>query len=339
VHKVRHHTRPGIRIARPVPAPHPRSLIDPSTLDAFGRRYLNARLAVTPRKPIRVFVGVNSAPTPEVRIALAVAELEREGAFQRSRILVTSPISSGHVNPAVLDAEELLSGGDVASVAVQYNTVASFAGVPLVNEAARQYRMLLLAIKRRLDQLYPPGTMRAVHRPKVLAYGESLAAWSAQEAMAGHMHDLGVDRALFVGVPGLSETWYRSEPPGSAHANNLAGVRELMKARGPHGIRALSYSHVDDPVNLISLSTITKKPARNEPWIPLLSFVEDVIDVGISGLPRDPGTPPDSGHEYQTEVAELVRDAFDHGDVDDLRLRRISTVVSKHHQQTLSTSW
>ena len=59
--------------------------------------------------PIRVFAGVRSADTIEERCRLAVAELERLGAFDRSRILVCSATLRGYVSPVPVEAEEHLS--------------------------------------------------------------------------------------------------------------------------------------------------------------------------------------------------------------------------------------
>ena len=63
----------------------PDSLIPRETLDFEASRFLAGAEHGLPMDPIRVFVGVSSAPTVEERAELAVRELARLGAFERSR--------------------------------------------------------------------------------------------------------------------------------------------------------------------------------------------------------------------------------------------------------------
>ena len=147
--------------------------------------------------PIRVFVGLHAAPDvesaparrrragaagrvrapphPQHRARIAVDELERLGAFGRRRILVCSPTLRGYVNPVPVAAEEHLSGGDVASVVVQYHdkrTLLMPAKVPI---AARTHRALLEELRRRVPH----------DGPEVCVYGESLGAWASQNVFRG----------------------------------------------------------------------------------------------------------------------------------------------------------
>ena len=46
-------------------------------------------------EPIRVFVGLESAASEAERVALALAELERTRAFDRSLLMVISPTGTG----------------------------------------------------------------------------------------------------------------------------------------------------------------------------------------------------------------------------------------------------
>ena len=48
--------------------------------------------------PVQVYVGLDSAPTPRERVDLAMAELERTGAFDRSLLVLVSPTGTGYVN-------------------------------------------------------------------------------------------------------------------------------------------------------------------------------------------------------------------------------------------------
>ena len=98
----------------------PGSAVAWDTLSRQGRR--NVATAVRPEQieqvmgepavaePIRVFVGLESAPTKVERVALALAELERTGAFDRELLMVISPTGTGSVNY-----------GNIASVTMQYS--------------------------------------------------------------------------------------------------------------------------------------------------------------------------------------------------------------------------
>ena len=65
--------------------------------------------------PVQVFVGLASAPTMPERVELALAEMERAGAFDRSLLVLVSPTGLGYVNYVAMAAAQYLTLGDVAS--------------------------------------------------------------------------------------------------------------------------------------------------------------------------------------------------------------------------------
>ena len=71
--------------------------------------------------PVRVYVGLGAAPTPQERADLALQELIRLGGFERSAIVVMVPVGTGWMDPGSQDTLEFIMGGDVATVAVQYS--------------------------------------------------------------------------------------------------------------------------------------------------------------------------------------------------------------------------
>ena len=71
--------------------------------------------------PIQVYVGLDSAATPRERVDLALAELERTGAFDRSVLMLVSPTGTGYVNYVAVAAAEYLTRGDIATVTLQYS--------------------------------------------------------------------------------------------------------------------------------------------------------------------------------------------------------------------------
>ena len=66
----------------------------------FGRRGERSRL--------RVYVGLGSADDPEARAELALAEMIRVGAFERSVLVVAVPTGTGWMDPAATDTLEYL---------------------------------------------------------------------------------------------------------------------------------------------------------------------------------------------------------------------------------------
>ena len=106
------------------------SLISWEALGRAGRNYvvsgpsvaeLEAFLDEPAQKPLRVYVGLNSAESIEARAELALAELQRAGGFERAVLVIATPTGTGWLAPAAMDTLEYLQRGDVATVAVQYS--------------------------------------------------------------------------------------------------------------------------------------------------------------------------------------------------------------------------
>jgi uncharacterized membrane protein len=55
-----------------------------------------------------------------------VRDLERAGGFGRKDLLVVTTTGGGWVDPALVDTFEYLTGGDAATVAIQYSYLPSW---------------------------------------------------------------------------------------------------------------------------------------------------------------------------------------------------------------------
>jgi uncharacterized membrane protein len=77
-------------------------------------------------EPVRAYAGTLSAGDVEERARLAVQDLERAGGFDRANLLVATTTGSGWLDPGAIDAFEYLTGGDSATVAMQYSYLPSW---------------------------------------------------------------------------------------------------------------------------------------------------------------------------------------------------------------------
>ena len=224
----------------------PDSLIPRETLDFEASRFLAGAEHGLSMDPIRVFVGVRSAPTVDERAELAVRELARLGAFERSRIVVISATLRGYVNPIIPDAIETFAGGDCACVVIQYYDKKTLLMPLKVGIAARTHRELLRRLVR--------------HRgaAEVMVYGESLGAWASQNVFrtggTAALDALGVSRALWIGTPYFSLLRRDFERGKLPMDDRVATVRatDLVEEDPPEGerLRFVFLHRMTDPVVL-----------------------------------------------------------------------------------------
>ncbi|WP_016933891.1 alpha/beta-hydrolase N-terminal domain-containing protein, partial [Rhodococcus sp. R1101] len=157
-------TRPGaVQPVEPAKSGSPESLAPWETLGFEGRNFVARGLdaeelsAVNGRpalEPIRVYVGLDTAPTPEERIDLVLGELERTGAFERSTLVLIPTTGTGWVNPTAARAMELVHNGDLAMVAWQYSYLPSWISFLADREkAAAAGEMLVDRVYERWSQL------------------------------------------------------------------------------------------------------------------------------------------------------------------------------------------
>src|SRR6266508_2293271 len=141
----------------PLVSGSPDSLLPFADLGQQGRRYVTD--VVTPElieavmgepalaHPIRTYVGFNSEPLYQTgRAELALAELARTGAFDRSVLLLISPTGTGWIDQTLIEAAEFLIRGDIATCCIQYARYPSFLSVQKVALGRGQFRLLLWGV-------------------------------------------------------------------------------------------------------------------------------------------------------------------------------------------------
>lgn len=337
--RVNEKVEPGY--ATPPPSPlvsgGPGSYSPFEDLGLQGRRYVTD--VVTPEliqevlgepartHPIRTYVGFDSEPLYQAgRAELALAELERTNAFDRSYLLLVAPTGTGWVDHTMIEAAELLTRGDVATCCIQYGRYPSFLSLQKVALGRGQFRLLLWGVKQRLAERPPE------RRPKVLVFGESLGAWASSDVIMyqgiqGFDH-YGIDRALWVGLPWFAK-WSRSGmargastlvPPGTVHVFDRHEQFAALTAAERERLRAVILSHDNDPIAVFGPDLLVQRPpwlgggrGRGVPegmrWIPFVTFCQTAIDA-VNAMVTVPGEFRSYGHDYRAEMTRFVLDAY-----------------------------
>lgn len=287
----------------------PASLISWNTLGRAGRQFVSTGpsraeiaqfLGADALEPIRVYVGLNSAERARDRALLALEELKRLGAFERSVLVIVTPTGTGWVDPAAMDTLEYLHGGDIAVVALQYSYLPSW--LTLLVEptyGATSARELFMAVYDHWTKLPAAG------RPRLYLFGLSLGALNSD--LSVDLFDVVGDPfqgALWAGPPFNSETWRlvtQNRVPGSPawlprfrdssiiRFTNQEMVLDVPGARwGPMRIVYLQYA--SDPITFFDPRILYRRPEwLEEPrgpdvsktfrWFPMVTMLQLAVDM------------------------------------------------------------
>ena len=311
----------------PMKVGSPASLIAWHDLGRQGRAFvttaptaaeIGAFAGTTVPEPIRIYVGMNAAPTPEARARLALRELLRVGGFDRSVLVLATPTGTGWIDPEAFDPLEYLHRGDVASVAAQYSYLPS----PLALVADDAYGAE--TARALFEEVYGYWTrLPPARRPRLYLFGLSLGALDAEHSF--HLHDILADPfqgALWVGPPFRSAIWRSitaNRDPGSPawlpryrngsvvrFMNQHGGLDAPGTTWGPLRIAYLQYA--SDPVTFFDVRSAFRQPdwmrAPRGPdvsptfrWYPVVTMLQLAADLAVGG----DVTPPGFGHDYAAE--------------------------------------
>src|SRR5690606_526997 len=128
-------------------------------------------------EPIRVYAGLRAAETPEQQATLALHELIRMGAFDRSILVVITPTGTGWIDPAAVDSLEYLHAGDVASVALQYSYLSSPLSLVVRLGYCVDVARALFAESYEYWTVVPKDA-----RPRLYLHGLSLGAYNSERS-------------------------------------------------------------------------------------------------------------------------------------------------------------
>ncbi|WP_332714641.1 alpha/beta hydrolase [Pelagibacterium mangrovi] len=264
--------------------------------------------------PLRVYVGLRSAETIEERARLALAEMQRVGAFDKSILVLIMPVGTGWVDPAAIDTLEFLHDGDVASVALQYSYLTSW--LSLVTEPD----VGVAAAQALFNIVYDHWTnLPADDRPRLYLHGLSLGAYSSQ-ASATLYDILGdpFDGALWVGPPFASDAWRNftenrdPESPwwlpqfGDGSTVRFASAGHVLESAGGRwgATRILYLQYPSDPIVFFEPTTLYRPPewlsGERPPeisqllnWYPVVTFFQLLLDMALAQT-----SPIGFGHVY-----------------------------------------
>lgn len=314
----------------------PKSQIEWTSVGREGRRFVN--MALTPERiekvmgrsgmdPVRAFVGLASDVNLDTRVAMCLRELEDLGAFERSVLCLVSPTGTGYVNYVMTETLEYLTGGDCATVAMQYSLRPSFLSLDRVRVGREQNRALLHAISGRLLGIAPE------RRPKFVGFGESLGAFTLQDAFlregTSGFRRAGLSRILCVGTPAESkwaEQWRldpeRNDPGGEvvevASYDEWLALPDDVRERA----RYVLLSHHEDPITKFSPDLAVQAPEwmmhgpKRSPavptgveWHPFTTFFLTAVDLKNASKVV-PGSFAALGHDYRADLARFTQLSF-----------------------------
>lgn len=267
-------------------------------------------------EPIRVYVGLAAAEDPAERARIAMEELLRTGAFERSVLLLVTPTGTGWIDPGAILPMEFLTRGDVATVAAQYSYLSS----PLALLAEGAYgaemaRALFLEVYEHWTAL------PADQRPELYLQGVSLG--SLNSSLSFDLQDILADPfqgALWSGPPFRSEAWQRAvrdrdpaSPPWLPRhrdgrvvrfMNQQGGLEAFPGPWGPLRIAYLQYA--SDPITFFSVDSFFQRPEWLEDprgpdvlpefrWYPVVTMLQLAADMMVGDAP------PGFGHTFAVE--------------------------------------
>ena len=280
----------------------------PTTSEISG--FWNARA----QEPLRIYVGLNNADTSKERAALALKELIRQGAFDRSMMVVIVPTGTGWIDPAALDTLEYLQHGDVASVAVQYSYLSSWMSLLFEPQQGEETAVDLF------DAVYGYWSkLPRDKRPKLYLHGLSLGALNSQLSLDIY-NVIGdpVNGALWSGPPFRSARWKAATAtrnPGTPEwlptfrdgsvirfANQEHAPDQFAAPWGP--LRVIYLQYASDPVVFFDAASAFREPewmkvprgpdvSPELTWIPVVTMLQLLFDMMIATT-----SPVGYGHIY-----------------------------------------
>jgi uncharacterized membrane protein len=252
--------------------------------------------------------------TAEERAALALQEMERTGAFDRSLLVIATPTGTGWIDPAGILPLEVMQNGDVASVSVQYSYLPSWLSLLVQPEYGEETAdAVFRAVYGHWRALDPRS------RPRLFLFGLSLGSLNSDLASDAYSV-LGdpFEGAFWVGPPFASRTWTEvtaTRVAGSpqwlpeARTNGVfrfftASDQSQLAESGWGPVRILYLQYPSDPIVFFETDMWRRQPDWLGPpraatvspeltWLPGITFIQVVFDMMTATT-----VPKGRGHVY-----------------------------------------
>lgn len=265
------------------------------------------------KQPLRVYVGMRSRETPRERAELALEELKRVGAFDRSVLIVATPTGTGWLDPGAVDTIEYLHAGDTAIVCTQYSYLPSWITI-LVDP-----RRSIESADHLFDTVYHYWKdLPRDQRPALYLQGLSLGSLGSEvSADLYTTFENPIQGALWSGPPFPSTQWnditlHRN--PGSpkwlptyrdGRIVRFTAQQNALDSEKPWSpIRNVYIQYASDPMVFFSPSLLYQKPdwligergpdvSPHLRWYPIVTFLQIAFD-----LPLATSIPIGFGHNY-----------------------------------------
>ena len=285
-------------------------------------------------EPIRIYASLGQGGVDEA-VAVAMAEVRRTGALTRGAVVLNTPAGRGWVDEFSVQAVEYLTGGDCATISVQYSKLASAFVFIADRETPRACAWALFDAIEEAIKLLPED-----RRPDIYVSGESLGAYGGHGAFVDADDMVSrVAGGVWIGTPGftlitreLIASRMRGSPEITPVIDNGRHLRFVTKptelvadAYGrPLGTwqspRIVYVAHASDPMARFTADLAWRDPdwlreragSDVNPklrWWPLVTWFQTVTDMATSL-----DTPAGHGHIYEDELVPIWAAVLDRTD-------------------------
>ena len=294
-------------------------------------------------RPLRVYVGLGSKETPHERAELALAELERVGAFERSVLVVATPTGTGWLDPGAVNTLEYLHGGDTVIVSMQYSYLPSWLTILVEPQRPVESAQTLF------QTVYAHWkTLPRESRPRLYLHGLSLGALGSETcADLFALFEDPIQGALWSGPPFPSAHWSRrtrERNPGTPSWGPMFRDGAMLRFTGQENalqrpdqrwgpMRFVYLQYASDPMTFFAPSLLLREPdwllGQRGPdvspylrWIPIVTALQVAFD-----LPMATAVPTGYGHNFAPahyiDGWLAVTDPNDWGADETARLKRL----------------
>lgn len=267
--------------------------------------------------PVRIYVGLNSAPTAAERTELAFAEMLRTGAFDRKLLVIAVPVGTGWLDDGSHVPLEFMHDGDVATVAVQYSYLTSSISLLF------QYQAGVVQTRSLFDRVYSHWRAMPVdERPAFYVHGISQGAYLGMTALNAYQI-IGdpPDGTFFAGPPFGSNIWRgltAGRDPGTPFILPVRDGGAIARFHNQNGaapgtdadwsdVRIAFLQYASDPIVFFDSLSAFRRPvwmteergydvSARVRWYPVVTTFQLAVDMILS-LAIAPG----HGHFYIAE--------------------------------------